>query len=155
MWSSIRTAFVWLVMLAIPLQGIAASAMLHCGPGHERQMVQASATDRDGGHREVGSADHHPAGDHQPDHVDAAAADVASTDHGQPSAQADEVQLVKFKFKFKCSACAQCCASVALLDRVSDPIRFEPVSIAPVMAVDDYPQVAQTGPERPPRSFLA
>ena len=148
---SVRAVFIWLVMLAIPLQGVAASAMLHCGPGHERQMLQASATDHHGGHREVGSADHHPAGNHQPDHVDAVAADVASTDHGQLSAQADQAQLGKFK----CSACAQCCASVALLDRVSDPIRLEPASIVPVMAADDYPQVAQTGPERPPRPFLA
>lgn len=151
MWVSVRAAFIWLVMLAIPLQGIAASSMLHCGPGHERQMVQVSAADHHGDRRGLGSAHHHPAGDHQAEHVDTAAAEAASTDHGQPSAQADKAQLGKFK----CSACAQCCASVALLDRVSDPIRLEPVSIAPVIAADDYPQVAQTGPERPPRPFLA
>lgn len=151
MWFSLRATFIWLVMLAIPLQGIAASAMLHCGPGHERQMVQASATDHHGSHRGLGSVHHDPAEDHQPDHVETAAPDVASADDRQPAAQADQAQLGKFK----CSACAQCCASVALLDRVSDPIRLEPVSIAPVIAADDYPQVAQTGPERPPRPFLA
>lgn len=150
MWFSVRTAFIWLVMLAIPLQGVAASAMLHCGPGHERQMLQLSAADHHGGHRGVGSVHHHPAGDHQPDRT-AAAANTESADDGQPSAQADKGQLGKFK----CSACAQCCASVALLDRMPDPIRLEPVSIALVMAARDCPQVAQAGPERPPRFFLA
>lgn len=150
MWFSVRAAFIWLVMLAIPLQGIAASAMLHCGPGHERQMLQASAADHLGGHRGVGSVHHHPAGDHQPDRA-AAALDAASVDDGQAPTRADKAQLGKFK----CSACAQCCASVALLDRTPAPSRLEPVSTAPVMAAADYPQVAQTGPERPPRALLA
>ena len=115
-------------------------------------MLQVSAADHHGDDRGLGSVHHHSAGDHQPDHSGTAAPDVASTDDVQSSAaQADQAQLGKFK----CSACAQCCASVALLDRVSDPIRPEPVSIAPVMAASDYPQVAQTGPERPPRPFLA
>lgn len=150
MWISVRAAFIWLVMLAIPLQGIAASAMLHCGPGHERQMPQASVADHHGGHGADAPEHRHPVGDHQPDRI-AAAPDAASAEDGQAPAQADKAQLGKFK----CSACAQCCTSVALLDRVSDPIRLEPVSVAPVIAADDYPQVAQTGPERPPRSLLA
>ncbi|WP_295636963.1 hypothetical protein [uncultured Methylibium sp.] len=150
MWFSVRAVFIWLVMLAIPLQGVAASAMLHCGPGHERQMLQVSATDHHDGHYGADSESHRPGGIHQPDST-SAAPDAGPADDGQLSVQADRAQLGKFK----CSACAQCCASVALLDRMADPIRLEPMSMAPVMMAGDYPKVAQTGPERPPRPFLA
>lgn len=143
MWSFVRVAFIWWLMLAIPIQGIAASAMLHCGPGHERQMQQAHAGDHHGGDHEAGAAHDRQSADSTAD----ADAD-ADTD---ADAQPDPGSLGKYK----CSACAQCCTSVALLDRATDVIRLEPMSVTPTMTADRCPQVAQTGPERPPRSFLA
>ena len=39
----LRSLFVWLLMLALPLQGFAAATMLFCGPGAHRTLIQAQA----------------------------------------------------------------------------------------------------------------
>ena len=50
---TLKTALVWLVMLAVPAQGFAAATMLFCGPMHERMSGTMAAE---------GSAHHHAAG---------------------------------------------------------------------------------------------
>ena len=35
---AVRAFLVWIMAIAMPVQGMAASAMLFCGPSHERMM---------------------------------------------------------------------------------------------------------------------
>jgi hypothetical protein len=161
MWLIVRTALIWLLAIALPVQGAAAATMLSCGPGHHGAAAGAHAHADD----PPGMSSHHThngdeAGDHASSHAhphgsmaghhggDAATSHDLSVD---PSPDGSPVH----KTAGKCSACASCC-TVAVL----------PTSVWPMgssQAVDRVvPQlVAQTavfmtgGPERPPRTFLA
>lgn len=101
---TIRLLLVWLLALALPLQGLAAASLRHCAPAG------------DAVHGSVAAHEHGP-GQTQPmahDHAAMAAAEgtaVAATvaaDAAQPSS-------VQAAFSAaKCSACAACCAALGL-----------------------------------------
>jgi hypothetical protein len=144
MWRGVRLAVMWLVALALPLQGLAAATMLSCGPGHHRmaaaQPVSAPAHDR-GAHDHASASHAHDADQHE------AATDPKDRDG---TAAGEMHQLAKFK----CSACAACCSATALPSSV---ITFDPQQhAADFDALPFAPSVQfQTGgPERPPRSSL-
>ena len=42
-----RSVLIWLMVLAMPVQGMAASTMVFCGPLHERMMLPPAAADHD------------------------------------------------------------------------------------------------------------
>lgn len=115
----------WLLLMALPMQGYAAATMLHCGASSDRQGVAAASS-------------HH-------DH----AAMVASTraelpGHAAHGGHADVS-------KAKCSACAACCMGTGLPPAA---IGFEPRATAPgPEAVVSVPAVVfcTDGPDRPPR----
>ncbi len=91
--SRIRTVLAWLLLLAIPLQGIAAASMLYCGPA-ARAAVQVQQS--------VAAEHHHGQADNHADHAGhhgGAAEDGALPDAGH-----------------KCGLCAACCHSVALTE---------------------------------------
>lgn len=131
--SVLRAVFVWLLMLAVPVQGYAGIAMLACGPGHE---AAATAGPHDGdaaahAHPDMGELGHH-------DRVDRP--DVAQMDHAA---------------KLTCSACASCCAAPAL-PTVHLPVDLPATVDRPAATVVAGPVVFMTdGPERPPRSTFA
>ena len=81
-----RLMVVWLLALALPLQGVAATVMKVCAPAHVQAGVPADA-DRHAAQTQGGSAG---AGDVAPCHLEAS-----------PGAHS-------------CSACAACCAATAL-----------------------------------------
>ena len=116
-----RFAIAWLLLLALPLQGLAAATMLNCGAGHGAPAL----------HNEAQSAAHHDAHQHQHHHT---------TGHGLN-------QLAKFK----CSACAVCCIGAALpatllvfAPAVPQALPGPVITVQPVEFVTD-------GPDRPPR----
>jgi len=125
----LRTVLTWLLLLALPVQGIAASSMLGCG-----------------------LAQHHPAAA-SPDHAahphEHAATGADEADAGAPGVQADGGALTQ------CSACTACCSSAAIAASplVSDVVAFAP----PYGAVPGKPHAgfSPSGLERPPRLFLA
>ena len=126
----------WLMLLALPLQGYAAAVGLHCGPqpqGVAHGSIDASVTLV----TLVTLVTH-----------DASAATPAC--HG--GASTHPIGTVS---KFKCSACAACCFAAAF---PSSALTFEsvapvtsPVFAAPAPVVGFFTD----GPDRPPRSLLS
>ena len=122
-----RNALMWLLLLALPLQGFAAATMLHCGAGHQRTVATAASKSASPHHHEAGQAHQH-----------AAASDTAQPDLA----------------KSKCSACAACCMGTAL---PAAALAFEPFApaLAPLSFVT-APAIGfvTDGPDRPPRILL-
>lgn len=137
-----RTAVMWLVAVALPLQGLAAATMLSCGPGHHRMVTQQSAK---------AAVQDHASHEHGGAAKEVASAGSAGVlDVGGAVLAQDLQQLAKFK----CSACAACCSATVLPPSVMnfDPPRQAAVFdvVAPAWSV----QFQTGGPERPPRNTL-
>jgi hypothetical protein len=139
----LRTLWICLLLLALPVQGFAAAQMMQCGPGHGR-MQHASV----GGHEQAQAPHAHEQHAHaqdRHDHHDHASshADEASNDGSPPLA------------KHHCSACAACCVGMALPS--SAPVVVAPPAagghVRTIGAAD--PIFLTSGLERPPRSPLA
>jgi uncharacterized protein involved in copper resistance len=140
---ALRTFLMWLLMLAIPVQGFAASAMLHCGPGHQRQQQAAAAMDGHEAH-----AAHHGQRGHSAHHAEHAMStavdDIASDDSVAPTSLAAA----------KCSACAYCCYASAI---VGTPPFVDVVTpdTAPDAALPPRVEaIVPDGLDRPPRLLL-
>jgi hypothetical protein len=145
----LRITLMWLIALAVPIQGSAAVTMFGCGPGHHGGMgssqavvAQERAPDVDdpshGAMTEDADSHHHDGG--------------ASHDHSHSLKSHGAAHKVA---KGNCTPCASCCVVAAL---PATMIQFEPVSL-----VDSFVLSAQSGVssfladglERPPRLFLA
>jgi len=159
MWKHARTALIWLVMLAIPTQGIAAATMLSCGPNqHRSQMGAESVIDAS---RADGFAKQHAGERAQHHHVHAThdAHDTAAGSDSAVSVQATQdvsgMGDLDKSAKATCSACAACCSAAAIASpAVSLPAMKS--SSAPILVAFLPPVGFVTdGPRRPPRSFLA
>jgi len=143
----IRTLFIWLLVLAVPVQGAAAATMAFCGPSHHgggaNGVAQATAS---AAHVHLGGneADH----EHTPVVALADEDSAASTDSAAPTE-------VNHGNQQKCSACASCCSLGAILSSVlavPAPALSPTVFSAVVASVELF---AADGPDRPPRIVLA
>ncbi len=123
----LRTLLIWMVVLAFPLQGIAASTMLFCGPSHDRMQ---QATD----HSAHQDASHH-------------------LSHDDPASAGSE--NLPDAGGFKCSACASCCSSVALPCVALTMVTAESATSTVDEPIASVPAFLTDGPDRPPRSTLA
>ncbi|MDE2626847.1 MAG: hypothetical protein KGL99_06810 [Burkholderiales bacterium] len=136
--SRLRTAFVWLMLFALPLQGYAAATLLHCGPSHHRAVAAAPA----GAHDQAMHGDDHAAGHTG---ADGAGASAGVGDDGASLGHLDKLS------KSKCSACASCCVGAALptatLEFAAVAGAFVPTPFVPVSRVGFYTD----SPDRPPR----
>ena len=172
MWILVRTVLIWLLAVALPVQGAAAATMLACGPGHHgaagahahaAEAGQAPHAHDIGAHAHDHEAQHdHQAGDGSAHpHTDG---DGADDHHGGmlgESSQASPTDVDSatgnpvHKSAGKCSACASCC-TVAVLPTsalaIASPVHTDRVTVFfPVQAA-----VFMTGGlDRPPRTFLA
>lgn len=129
MGSTLRALCVWLMMLALPFQGMAAASLRHCGPAHEATAPAAVSAGHD-------HARHHHASE----------SSASGSGHG--------AQAVAAKAG-SCSACAACCAAAA--PPASLPLLAEPALAGfepPTLQVSVLPFLT-AGPERPPRAHLA
>lgn len=127
----LRFALLWLLLLALPLQGYAAAVGLHCGQQPGPKPHHASA-----GLSAVAPACHGAA-------AVAGSAAVAAVAANHTDAAA----------KLKCSVCAACCHAAAL---APPALTFE--SMPPVTRPDSFVAVSvlgffTDGPDRPPRHF--
>ena len=122
---------VWLLMVAIPVQGIAAAAMTHCGSHHHSG---AGATQVD-----------HPAAGHG-DTVGHAADHEAVLDTDASGLEHDGYA--------KCSACAACCLGVGFPSTAVARLPVLPSVAAYCGIFASSLEVVITGPERPPRFLL-
>lgn len=133
---ALRSVFTWLLLVAVPLQGYAATGMLFCGAIGERALVAAGAEH----HHDHATSSLEGAHQHEATAVasdDGAALDLHNVMHG------------------KCSACSSCCSVAALPSAPMASAVFEPRATLFI----DYER-ADTGQgsarlERPPRLNLA
>ncbi len=158
----VRSLLLWLLVLAVPAQGLAAATMVFCGPDHHAGGGQPALAlhDTHAEHQHPGhddqNAPHHPA-----DEQAEAQAEAQEVDDAQAGAQAQAAapSAAQTRFvhadKHKCSACASCCSAAAILSRA-------PVLPAPEVTATEFAAVVPTvdpfatdGPDRPPRSRLA
>lgn len=152
MWSFLRAAALWLIALALPLQGMAAASLLLCEPAFRpAEAVLGQAPVADPAHR------HHHA--HE-GHADPAAPDgeslpaVFTGDEGSPQ-QEDRPGDPDAALQHSCGVCAFCCLGAALpsvfppfeLPHVS-PLRRAPSGVASASFLTG-------GPDRPPRTRSA
>lgn len=150
-----RAFLVWVMVIAMPVQGMAASVMLFCGPSHERMMqglmadapALASSQTTAPGH-DLMAADH---GAHEhavPAH--------SVADEPAAGADANDVTgLLPHHGKFSCSACAACCSALALPASFVLPVPSSPEYLAPMSPVEPVASHQPDGLDRPPRTVLA
>ncbi len=141
---------IWLIALAIPVQGIAAASMVACGPIHSEMALHDSGSELTSHGHAVPEHGMAPAAHaHLHAAVESSGADLPP--EGSDISGHDLDGLAKFT----CSSCASCCASTALPPSL---VAFEP-SRAPLVFPTSLIAPCDTfltgGLERPPRSFLA
>jgi hypothetical protein len=108
-----RIVLAWLVVVALPVQGYAAAAMLSCGPGHGRMAGAVEAGPAHAWHGAHGTAAPEATG-HAAAHG-ATASGATAPEASNPDASArDASAALAAAGAFKCSACAACCVATAL-----------------------------------------
>jgi len=146
MLASFRFAMMWLLLLALPLQGFAAATMLNCGPNHHRMWEASVGT-------QVDSSDHAAHGHHQhPQNVAEPDEMAAAGDHDDVDNSLHHLSKLS---KFKCSACAACCMGVALPPSPIAFLSFPPASVLTSSVFAPHVDFVSSGLDRPPRLFLA
>lgn len=132
----------WLLAVAMPMQGLSAATMLACGSGHHDHMPSHMTGHVH--HDEINDAHTHSRVSY------ASPQEHAGFDH----THAGRTSLDK-GVSHKCSACASCCTNAVV---PSQAVSFDAVKLTDFFA----PLVARTlaayvteGLERPPRPFLA
>jgi hypothetical protein len=137
-----RTVFIWLLVLSVPAQGVAANGMQHCAPKHERLLSAAKAAQAMHAHAHM-----HAGIEAEPTAVNASP--VPATAHlvaGEPTKSTSD---------FQCSACAACCVALGLPNGVLDlPDLVEGPSLAPP-TMAGVPSFVPGGLDRPPRIGFA
>ena len=129
MTARMRWLMLWILLLALPVQGFAAATMVNCAGAHEQM---AHGTD-------------HLYGAHA-----AHAAHAADSQHGE---HADH-QLGKLA-KFKCSACASWCIGAALRPAPLAVLSPAPMLAPDAFVLASRIGFVTDGPDRPPRVILA
>ncbi|MEO7581218.1 MAG: DUF2946 family protein [Massilia sp.] len=136
----VKLLIVWIMLLAVPLQGFASATMMLCAP----EAAAASAMPRVGHDHQAMLAAQDSAHHHR--HV-VAAHDAAAGEGDSHAGKADHHGAGK------CGACSTCCYGAAMAPSNVLPVgsagpAFETIPFAAGHA----PAVDLAGPERPPQS---
>ena len=138
----VRLAVMWLLALALPLQGLSAATMAACADGHHERAASHGVAHTHHHDATAALADEHVGGASLHSHAGADHTHAAKTGFGTDVSH-------------KCSACASCCTSAGV---PSEAMAFEPVKLtehfAP-FAVRSVPAFLSGGLERPPRAIFA
>ena len=132
----LRLLFAWLLLAAIPLQGLAAASMLFCGMGplHGAQVQSQAKTTSNT--TATGAHDH------------------ASHSHGEVAKveKAAEASSQLPDSSHKCGVCASCCNGVAI---TATPLLVAIAPLPPAKAAEPFvlihPRPSQV-PDKPPRA---
>ncbi|MET3137213.1 hypothetical protein AAKU61_001567 [Undibacterium sp. GrIS 1.2] len=142
----VRLFLLWILIIAIPLQGFAAASMLMCGsqhhmnPSHPMQQ-HASPSNQRVMHDEM----HH---DMLSDQVNNTVSNAASNNsHSHHSSDTN------LSVKHKCSACAACCVGAVILSDAIKPQVNAAASECIAFQTISHVGFITNGPERPPRFF--
>lgn len=142
--SRFRLFLAWLIVAAIPLQGLAAASMLFCGPGPHHAPVQAAASQQD-------QLSHASNGDAAHDH--SKHADEAKNEAKDEAKKVGDNTSKKLPgASHKCAVCASCCNLVA----VAEFPEFLEFTALPQAALAEpfvliHPRPSQV-PDKPPRA---
>lgn len=121
-----RFLLVWLLLLALPFQGLASASMLACAPAVSAPAMVAKTAGADGGH----CAAHHPNRQRHHGHGD---------HHGG-----------------KAGACSACCVGVAMAPAALPALAAAPSRFISIpFRAGHVPSVDLALPERPPRPLFA
>jgi len=143
-----RILLIWLTVLALPIQGVAAVGGMHCAPatapaGDQAAFEQFRASDQSTAH-----------------HSQATSAEPGTDATGHVQADASQTHPTSFAAKAStpgqtCSACAACCAGAMMPSTVIE-LACPDLSVEPAIAGGAEPtSFVVSGPERPPRQVLA
>lgn len=144
-----RITLMWLVALAVPVQGYAAIAMFGCGPEHHGMTGTPS---------QVVATEEYAAG--MPQHPHEVGNDPQADHHHDGSAESGHGHMLKAHGtsgkvgEGSCSPCASCCVVAAL---PSTMVVFQPVPLIDFfvpLAPGGAAAFLTAGPERPPRFIL-
>ena len=144
-----RCFVMWLLVLALPVQGFAASTMLLCGAGHH-----GSAQATEGGHD-------HASHMHMGTQVVSVVSESPAHRHAAEAAPPHEgsafspLAAKHVKVMGKCSACAACCTFAFLPTTVIAFTAPAPSRALPVVELTTDVGFFTDGPDRPPRLPLA
>ena len=149
----VRSALLWLLLFALPLQGFAAATMLTCGPNHHRvaEFTRSAAAESQG-HATHG--DPHHDHDHAMGAADAGAVTAADGGAAGAGAGASSAHHLDKLSKFKCSACASCCIGAALPAAALLFASFAPAAAPSFFVAVEPVGFFTDGPDRPPRILL-
>jgi hypothetical protein len=140
-----RSLLTWLLVLAMPVQGLAGIGMQHCAPAQEYRHPGGVPASVEHGH---GSGHGHPHPAATADAPPAASNEAPALELAHASAAASP----GLTGDAKCSACAACCPALGLPDRAL-PLPALPGagSLAPV-PMTAVPSFIPATLDRPPRS---
>lgn len=133
----LATAIAWLIIVAVPVQAMAATTMVHCV-----SAASGSAT----GQAEI--PHQHPAstGSHTHDSVDPVVSQHSHSAVDKTDAGAEELNTFS-----KCSACAFCCVGGAPTSTSRSLVVVPPRVLPTLRPAEPLPDIFVPGPERPPR----
>ncbi len=139
--SILRAVLIWLMALAMPVQGLAAAKMIFCGPGHHPPAVSSVA-------------DHHQAAmstaqDHQAAAHEHAVTDAVATIHGDVPHHWPDDSPPKVG-KTGCSACASCCSMLAIPSLLAVPGEPDLLNAVPHTRTDGRSFFVAGNLKRPP-----
>ena len=136
----LKTLILLVALVALPLRGMAAVAMMHCAQGNERGAVSQSAA-HGGGH------------DHG-DHAALESAEVADHTalHGhEPGSHEDSSGHSSSPVATACSACAACCIGGAVAPSAWQSLSFAPIGASRIpFAEQRFTGFVPAQPDRPP-----
>jgi hypothetical protein len=144
----LKTLLIWLLALALPVQGFAASIRLSCAPAHRIvSSIKGVEHSHHSHHDEMsggvishdGVMDHHGIGD--------------SSAHDNPSA--DLASEESKSQDASCSACAACCIGMAVIpSELTLAVDHNGLSILVASIASSFTGFVPAAPERPPRTLI-
>lgn len=136
-----KTIALWLLLFALPVQGVAAVTMAACGPLHQRQVPISTDGAQAHDHRL-----HESSGQHRHSVV---------VDDVSAAASHQNAKDLLTLTDFSCSACAACCAAAAIASTDYRAPAIVPAAntgfVSPISVFSGF--IPET-PEHPPRSIL-
>ena len=146
---AVRCFVMWLLVLALPVQGFAASTMLLCGAGHHGSAQTIEGGHDHASHMHLGAQDDSAVSE-SPAHDDAA---VGASSHEGSSFS--PLSGKHAKVVGKCSACAACCTVAFLPTTVIAFTAPAPSRALEAVELTLHVGFFTDGPDRPPRLLLA
>lgn len=128
----------WILIMAIPLQGLAATSMMLCAS--QQHQATSEKTHASAGHQ------HHSADTAKHQHKQTMDADAQSSD------TADKLATHQHTSKDKCSNCAACCVGAVMLTSYLAPHVSRPSSEKIDMVFSSHVGHISDSLERPPRA---